>query len=82
MNRFQLCSTRVAISYCSHTNITVGKVWMMYCSFLPDVLCNPEGLARRLLLPVQEVKWHLDHYRQILDKRKGKKANKSSGELT
>jgi len=38
--------------------------------FVPDI--DVEALSEKLLLPVQDVKWHLDHYRNIVEKRKAR----------
>lgn len=38
--------------------------------FVPDI--DVEALSEKLLLPVQEVKWHLDHYKNIVEKRKAR----------
>ena len=48
-----------------------------FLSFNLGILQEVEDLAQKVLLPVQEVKWHLDHYQMILKKRKGvQKASK------
>ncbi|XP_031551606.1 inhibitor of growth protein 3-like [Actinia tenebrosa] len=40
-----------------------------------------EDLSQKVLLPVQEVKWHLDHYGNIREKRKAKTAAKKSSQM-